>query len=87
MAVTTVSRKLFGQLAEAILEVGAKKATKYLAPNLTVKATFQGKRRKNDRQATILFTVGSPNFTERKFIQKCQQAGEPFPVKKIQLKF
>jgi hypothetical protein len=31
-------------------------------------------------------TIGIPNYL-REFIRKCKKAGEPFPVKKIQLKF
>lgn len=82
-----LSRNLFGQLAEAILEVGAKKATKYLSERDVVKATYQGKRRKNDPSVTILFTVGRPNYAERKFIKSAKKAGEPFPVKRLHLKF
>lgn len=83
----TVSRKLFGQLAELILEGGAKQATKYLSPRLTVKATFQGRRRRDDTQSTILFTVGRPNYAERRFIRACQRSGERFPLAKVQLKW
>jgi hypothetical protein len=82
-----VSRKLFGQLAEMILEGGAKKVTKYISPKLTVKATFQGKRDKRDRQVTLLFTVGRPNYCEREFIKRCQRINEPFPVKKVQIQW
>ena len=35
----------------------------------------------------MLLTFGKPNFVERRFIQKCIKAGEPFPAKKIQLQF
>lgn len=82
-----LSRKLFGQLAELILEGGAKKATKFLSADLVLKATLQGKSRKSDRSKTVLFTVGKPNYAEREFIAKCKEAGEPFPVKKVQLKW
>jgi hypothetical protein len=34
-----------------------------------------------------VFTIGKPNYEEREFIKKCKKAGEPFPVKKIQVKF
>lgn len=85
--VTKVSRKIFGELAEAILLLGAKRATKYLSPKLTVKATFRGRRDKRDRQAHVLFTVGSPNYAERTFIRQAQTAGEPFPIRRILLKW
>lgn len=83
----SISRNLFGQLAEMILEGGAKRVTKYVSPKLTVKATFQGKRDLRDKPCTILFTMGRPNYAEHKFIKKCIAAHEPFPVKKIQIKW
>ena len=82
-----VSRKAFSQLAEAILEGGAKKATKYFGPNEVLKATYQGKRDRRSRSHTILFTCGKPNYKERKFITAVEKAGESFPVKRLQLKF
>lgn len=75
----------FGQLAEAVLDGGAKRATKYVSEKLTVKATYQGKRRAGARQHALLFTIGKPNYAERQFIKKCKVAGEPFPVKKLQI--
>lgn len=82
-----VTRKVFGQLAEVILEGGAKTATKYLGPKEVIKATRRGKRDKRDRTVEILFTIGKPNYAERNFIRRAMAAGEPFPVKKIQLRF
>jgi hypothetical protein len=74
-----------GVVVDQVL-MGAKKATKYISPGEVVKATYQGKRRKNSRTHTVVVTVGAPNYLERVFIKKAQKAGEPFPVKKIQLK-
>jgi hypothetical protein len=81
--------KVFAELAECILVGGAYKATKYLNEKLTIKATrkrYAGKWRRSEA-ADIVFTVGKPNYLERDFIKKCKKVGEPFPVKKIQLKF
>lgn len=86
----SISRNIFGQLAEIILEGGARKATKYISERETVKATRQmygGKINKRDRHTTILFTVGIPNYEEREFIKLCKKSNEPFPVKKIQIKW
>ena len=69
-----ITRRLFGQLAETILEGGAKQATRYVSDTLTVKATRQGSPRKNE-PVTILFTIGRPNYAEREFIRKRQKAG------------
>jgi hypothetical protein len=88
-----VGKQIFGDLAECILDGGAYKATKYYGDKLTVKATrklFKYNGRKVDKRQTIteiLFTIGRPNYEEREFIKKCFEAGEPLPVKKIQLKF
>lgn len=82
-----IPRYIFSKLVVGLMEVGAKKATKYLSPKEVVKATFQGKRRKSDWNKTILITFGRPNYEERQFIKDCKKAGEPFPVKKIQFKF
>lgn len=62
-----------------------RRVTKYLAPNLTLKATYQGKRDRRNRRNTVLVTFGTPNYREAKFIKACQKAGEPFPVKKLQV--
>lgn len=81
--------KVFSTLAECILSGGAYKAVKYINEKMTVKATrkrFKGKILKNERRIEIMFTVGQPNYEERDFIKKCKKTGEPFPVKKIQVK-
>ena len=84
-----VSRAVFGQLAEIILEGGARQATKYLSERETVKATrptYGGKFLKS-AHTTIVFTVGRPNYAERKFIRQAKEAGEPFPIRKIQVRW
>ncbi len=70
----------------ALLVTSMRKATKFLGPNLTVKATRQGKFDRRCRQQTFILTIGKPNYAEREFIKKCRKAGEPLPVKKVQLK-
>jgi hypothetical protein len=75
------------QVARAILFNGAVKATKYVNEKLTVKATRKCyKRRIRGGAIDIVLTIGRPNFEERDFIKKLKKAGEPFPVKKVQLK-
>jgi len=86
-----ISRKIFSQLAEIILEGGAIKATKYFSERETVKATLRGKLHRSSRNrsnfAEILFTIGPPNYEERQFIKQVKKAKEPFPIKKIQIKW
>lgn len=75
-------------LIETLLTTGAHTATKYLSDKRTAKATrrlYNGKPIR--RQLQFVVTVGPPNYAEREFIKKCKKAGEPLPVKKIQLKF
>ena len=81
------SRTALRQVVEAVLETGAYKATKFLSAKETVKATRRRFRRGGGRITEVLLTVGRPNYAERQFIKKAQAAGEPFPIKKVQLKF
>jgi len=81
--------KVFGQLIEAIMDGGAKKAIKYISPNFTVKATrklFNGKIDKRSKITEIFITFGKPNFEEREFIKKAKKAGMQFPFKDIVIK-
>jgi len=75
----------------ALLKTGARRATKYWSPKDVVSACrpcYNGKvDDKRDKRATVVLKLGAPNFEERGFIKLCRKAGEPFPVKKIQLKF
>lgn len=76
-------------LAYVLVTSDAHEAVKYLSPKHVIKATriaFQNKIDKR-RNIEIRFTDGRPNYHAREFIKRCKKAGEPFPVKKIQLKF
>ena len=70
----------------AYLINGRKRATKYLSPSLVVKGSCRHKSRRNGRTIEIVLTVGRPNWSEREFIKKAKKAGEPFPIRKLQLK-
>lgn len=65
----------------------ARTATKYIAPDQIVRATRIGKPDKRNKNVSVVLTFGKPNYSEQLFIKKCKKAGEPFPVKKVQLKF
>jgi hypothetical protein len=80
---------VFSELAECILVDGAYKATKYLSPTLTIKATrkrYKGKFLKN-HAIDIVFTVGKPNYEEREVIKRYKKQGIAFPVNQIWEKF
>ena len=70
---------VFSELAECILIGGAYKATRFLGPKLTVKATrkrYKGKIDKREKQIQIMFTAGPPNYEEREAIKRAKKAGE-----------
>lgn len=83
-----IPRNVIFNVIETLLTVDARTATKYLDEKTIVRASrkvFKGKFSKGNVE--IILTFGKPNFKEREFIKKCKKVGEPFPVKKIQLKF
>lgn len=74
-------------LFKALEDSSVRKATIYLNPKLTAKATRQRPWDRWAKAETFLVTVGVPNYSERAFIKLCKKAKESFPVKKVQLKF
>jgi hypothetical protein len=74
-------------IAQLEAERTIKTVTYFESPTHTEKVTRQFKLFKNDRSATYIVTIGKPNYAEREFVKKCKQSGEPFPVKRLQLKF
>jgi hypothetical protein len=73
--------KVFAELAECILVDGAYKATRYLDPKLTIKATrkrYKGKIYKDDN-IDIVFTVGKPNYEEREELKRSGLTKTQFP--------
>ena len=82
--------RLHSEVIQALVTSDARTATKYLSDKLVVRATrrLYGKTyRPSKGQLEILLTEGRPNYRERDFIRRCKTAGEPFPVRKVQLKF
>ncbi len=77
----------FAKLAEVLISEGAYRATKFISEKDVIKATRRGKIDRRNSRTEILFTLGTPNYIEREFIKKLKQCGEPFPVKKILLKW
>lgn len=79
------ARKALGSL----LHNGAKTATVYVRDNLVVRVTRRTYRNAHRGHAPIelAVTIGRPNYLARKFIKQAKRAGEPFPIKKVQLTF
>jgi hypothetical protein len=75
---------------QTVVTLGAHSATKFVSPKHVVKVTQRlaaGRLPRKGSNLDFVVTVGSPNYADRLFIKKCLKAGEPFPVKKLQLKF
>lgn len=85
-----VGTAAFAEVIGVLLGTGSKQAIKYLSESMVVKATrksFDGKpQRKDARNETLLVTFGKPNYREREFIKTAKKAGEPFPIKRCQLR-
>lgn len=87
---TQTGYQAVGKVLEALVENNAHKATAYLSEKFVVNMTMKlsrGKLPSKGQNAEIVLVVGRPNYVQRKFIKMCKKAGEPLPVKKIQLKF
>ena len=76
-----------GMVVGMALKTGAYKATKYVSPRMTIKATRRHELRSRATIQEFVVTVGKPNYQERIFIKALQKSGESFPVRKIQLRF
>lgn len=89
---TTLSRENAGAIGACCgalaLNPTRKAATKFLAPGHVVTVTRVGKRKTHGRSpsVSVVVTMGRPNYRQRDFVKACLKAGEPFPVKKIQLR-
>jgi hypothetical protein len=79
--------RYIGQVAECILYEDAIKATKYVSPSETIKATRRGRKDGRSKHQEMILTVGPPNYAERAFIKIARKSGEPFPIQRIQLKW
>lgn|GEM_PF-1287140 len=79
-------KKLGEAIGDIVTGTNIRRATAYISPKLTMKATAQRRQDLRSKSATVLVTVGAPNFTERRFIRVCQKAGMVFPLNQIQWK-
>lgn len=75
------------KLVYACSQPGVRQATYYRTPNAITRCTRQFPIDRRCSRETFLVSIGKPNYYERRFIKACLKAGEPFPVKKVQLKF
>ncbi len=81
-----ITRLSIAKAVETVLsDFGVRQATVYLSSDTVVKATRHGKPHRGRRTTQLFLTMGSPNYEERAFIAACRKAGEPLPVRKVQL--
>ena len=80
-----LSREI-GRVVFVLWEGRARQAVKYLSPTFVVKATRRGLLDRRAKTMEVVVTIGRPGYREHKFIKQTKKAGEPFPVKKIQLR-
>ncbi len=63
-----------------------KKATVYLSEKSVVSVCRRFKPRKRNTRDDYVLKIGAPNYLERQFLRLCRKAGEPIPVRKVQLR-
>lgn len=79
---------MYDSIIKTLLATKAMRATKFVAPNHIIRVVRRKYKTGFDRSTIeLVITEGRPNYIEREFIKKLKKAKEPFPVKKVQLKF
>lgn len=83
---------MYDTVIKTVIDSGALRGTKYVSSNeiiRVVRTSYRYRDRKFRKGENIELTIthGKPNYLEREFIKLCKKAGEPFPVKNVQLKF
>ena len=64
-----------------------RRATAYLTPRLTVKATRQHRHDGRSHMETYVVTAGQPNYRERTFVRWLRRAERSYPVRRIQITY
>lgn len=82
----TVDPKWFAVVISALVQSQAKTATKYLSDKLVVRATWRTPPSGRHTREEVVVTFGVPNYRERDFVAACKKAGDPLPVRKVQLR-
>lgn len=80
-----LSREI-GKVVFMLWEGRCRQAVKYLTPTFIVKATRRSPLDRRAKTMEIVVTIGRPGYREYDFIKQALRAGEPFPIKKIQLR-
>lgn len=75
------------KILRTLVDTGAWKATYFQSPKEIIRMTVIGKRFKSRGNNDLHVTVGRPNYAERQYVKVLKKAKEPFPVKKLWLKY
>lgn len=80
--------RVVGRVYAALAHSPAKSATTIVDRDRVITVTRIGTKRTHgrSRSTSVVVTVGKPNYRWRAFLKQCVAAGEPFPVKKVQLR-
>lgn len=65
----------------------ARRATVYLGEKLVVSTCRRFRFSKRNTRNDFVVKIGVPNYEERNFLRACKKAGEPLPVRRVQLKY
>lgn len=79
-----------GKVLATLVENDAHTAVKFISEKFVVRMTrklIDGKLPAKNQNLEISLVIGRPNYEQREFLKACKKAGEPIPVKKIQLRF
>ena len=91
MAIPKVARISISKAVEAVLLDGVRKAIVYQHPQLVITATRRNTAHGGPSRFNLIevsLTIGKADSRrKRRFIKDCLAAGEPFPVKKVQLEW
>ena len=81
-----IDPKYFQKVCAALLAGDCKSAIQYIDTKTVIKATWMYKPNGRNSRETIIISFGVPGYREAAFVKACVKAGEPFPVKKVQLR-
>ena len=74
-------------ISELLGSDATRSVTVYANPTMRVTATRLHRVDRRNTRESIILTYGSLNYAGREFVEACKRAGEPFPVKRPQLRF
>jgi hypothetical protein len=84
-ALRSAAAQATSSVIKALLHSDAKKASVYLSEKLVVSACRRFKADRRSTREDYVLKIGTPNYRERAFLRTCRAAGQPLPVRRVQL--